>query len=291
MERVIIKLLNNPENPDLKMKYIGAKEYCTPKVGPDGKVITGLDENALYILRMEDNKIKTELQKNIKKERESLERLLGVDLTPGSTYWNDYYIILDDEEVDLDFSNPLDRVREKFLVANGYVAPSFEDIENDEKYHNTIFYLYREAEESSKSIQKTKQEDRAKYELFNMYEQNSAKLAIVAQYLLGHALNADVKPDTAYTKLRDYIETTDKNKKKINLASFLAAIEKSPEQMATKIILDKAIKKRIVAARGGIHRRGEVILGNSYDEALDYLLSVENSGELNSLNKEVEKIK
>lgn len=291
MERVIIKLLNNPENPDLKMKYIGAKEYCTPRVGPDGKVITGLDENALYITRMEDNKAKLELQKNIKKERESLERLLGVDLTPGSTYWNDYYIILDDEEVDLDFSNPLDRVREKFLVANGYVAPALEDIENDEKYHNTIFYLFREAEESTKSIEKTKLEDKAKAALYSMYEDNPAKLTIVAQYLIGHALNADVKPDIAYTKLRDYIEATDKNKKKINLASFIDAVKKTPEEMATKIILDKAIKRQIIKARGGIHRRGEVILGNSYSEALDYLLSVENSGELNSLNKEVEKIR
>jgi len=291
MERVIIKLLNNPENPDLKMKYIGAKEYCTPRVGPDGKIITGLDENALYITRMEDGKAKKELQANIKKERESLERLLGVDLTPGSTYWNDYYIILDDEEVDLDFSNPLDRVRERFLIANGYVAPSFEDIENDERYHNTIFYIFREAEESTKSIEKTKLEDKAKASLYSLYEDNPAKLTIVAQYLLGHALNADVKSDVAYTKLRDYIETTDKNKKKINLASFIDAVSKSPEEMATKIILDKAIKRQIVKARGGIHRRGEVILGNTYAEALDYLLSVENSGELNSLNKEVEKIR
>lgn len=291
MERVIIKLLENPENPNLKMKYIGAKEYCTPRTSPDGKVITGLDDNALSVLRIEDSKVRGDLQKSLKKERETLEKLLGVDLTPGSTYWSEFVIVLDDEEVDLDFSNPLDRVKEKFLIANGYVAPAKEDIEDDEKYHNTIFYLFREAEESTKKVEKAKQADKANASLYTMYENNPAKLTITAQYLLGHAINADVNVDTAYTKLRDFIETIDANKKRVNLIAFLEAIDKTPEQMATKIILDKAIKRQIIKARGGIHRRGEVILGNSYGEALEYLLSVENSAELNSLNREVEKMR
>lgn len=290
MEKVVIKLLNNPENPQLKMKYVGAREYCTPKIGPDTKIITGLDENALYILRMEDNKAKIDLQKKIKKEREELEKLLGLDLLPTSDYWNNFHIVLDDEEQSLDLSNPMDRLKEKFLVANGYVAPSMEDIENNENYHSTIFYLYREEEETTKSAQKSKLEDKAKAKLFLLNEENPSKLKIVASYVLGFATNGEFSIDSAYTKLREFIETTDKNKKKINIETFLAAVEKTPEELQVKIILDKSIKKRIITHRQNIYRRGEIIIGNSYDEALEYLLSAENSGELNSLLKEVEKV-
>lgn len=290
MERVVIKLLKNPENPELKLKYIGAKEYCSPKVGPDGKTITGLDENALYILRMEDGKAKKDLQSSIKKERENLERLLGVSLEPGSTYWNEYYITLDDEEVDLDSSNPLDKVKERFLIANRYVAPSFEAIENDEDYHNTIFYIYREVEETTKSVEKTKLEDKAKAKLYLLQEENPNKLKLLASYILGFAFNGDFNVESAYLKLRDFIETVDKNKKKINVKAFLDVVDKAPEELMTKIILDKAIKKHIITSRKNIYRRGELLLGNSYDEALEYFMSVENSAELNSLNKEVEKV-
>jgi hypothetical protein len=289
METISIKLLDNPENPKLKMKYVGSVEYVTPKVGPDGKIKTGLDENALEILAISDSKEREAKQKKIKKEREELERLLGVELNPHSSYWDKFFIALNDEEKTLDPSNPLDRVIEKFLVANEYVAPSLEAINEDDRYINCIFYLYRKEEETTKKAEKQKFYDKAKAKLSILEEENPNKLKIVASYLFGFNAQTDISVETAYTKIADFLEVPVEAQRKKNVKMFMDAVEKTPEQLKTKLILDKAVKKRIVSSRGGIYRRGDLVLGNSYEEALDNLSSVEMNSELASLIKETDK--
>lgn len=289
MEQIVIKLLDNPENPKLKMKYIGSIEYATPKLGPDGKVRTGLDENSLDILSISDSKERDAKHKKVKKEREDLEKLLGVDLTPHSSFWDKFFIPLNDEEKSLDPSNPMDRVTEKFLVANGYVAPSLEAISEDEKYIDCIFYLYRKEEETTKKAEKQKFSDKAKAKLFILNEENPNKLKIVASFLFGFNAQTDISVETAYTKLTEFLESPVETQRKKNIKAFLEAVDKTPEEMKTKLILDKAVKKRIVTSRGGIYRRGDQVLGNSYEEAIDNLGSVEMNSELASLIKEVDK--
>lgn len=289
MEQIVIKLLDNPENPKLKMKYVGSIEYATPKLGPDGKVRTGLDENSLDILGISDSKERDAKHKKVKKEREDLEKLLGVDLTPHSSFWDKFFIPLNDEEKSLDPSNPMDRVTEKFLVANAYVAPSFEAISEDERYIDCIFYLYRKEEETTKKAEKQKFSDKAKAKLFILNEDNPNKLKIVASFLFGFNAQTDISVETAYTKLTEFLENPVETQRKKNIKAFLDAVDKSPEEMKTKLILDKAVKKRIVTSRGGIYRRGDQVLGNSYEEAIDNLGSVEMNSELASLIKEVDK--
>lgn len=289
MEQIVIKLLDNPENPKLKMKYVGSIEYATPKLGPDGKVRTGLDENSLDILGISDSKERDAKHKKVKKEREDLEKLLGVDLTPHSSFWDKFFIPLNDEEKSLDPSNPMDRVTEKFLVANGYVAPSLEAISEDERYIDCIFYLYRKEEETTKKAEKQKFSDKAKAKLFILNEDNPNKLKIVASFLFGFNAQTDISVETAYTKLTEFLENPVETQRKKNIKAFLDAVDKSPEEMKTKLILDKAVKKRIVTSRGGIYRRGDQVLGNSYEEAIDNLGSVEMNSELASLIKEVDK--
>lgn len=290
MDKVVIKLLENPDNPQLKMLYVGATLYATPKEGADGKTITGLDENALSIITMEDAVAKKALQTKVKKEREELEKLLGVDLSPHSEFWRSFVIPLTDDEAvhTLDPTNPMDRLKERFLVANRYVAPSREDIENNEDYHNSIFYLHREKDETSKAVKEQKDKDKAKGKLALLAEENPNKLKIVASYIFGHKFEGD--GDEAYKKISEFLEVPDKRTRKNNIKMFLDVVTKSPEEMSIKLILDKAIKKRIVVSKGNIYRRGDIVLGNSYEEALDYLSAAENSSELLSLKKEVDKL-
>lgn len=289
MEKIVIKLLDNPDIPQLKMKYVNSNEYATPKSGADGKIITGLDDAALYIISMEDVTEKKKIQAQIRKEREELEKLLGVELHPQSSFWDEFYIVLSDEEITLDPANPLDRLKEKYLVANRYVAPNREAIDNNEDFLGCIFYMHRETEENSKKVSKQRLKDKARAKLFLLYEENSAKLKIVASYIFGYNLQADINVEQAYIKLTEFIDEKEERLQKKNIETFIAAADKTPEEMMTKLILDKAIKKHIIIGRKNIYRRGEIILGNSYDEALAYLSSVENSGELVSLKKEVEK--
>ena len=289
MEKVIIKAVPNPENPQLALKYVGAKDYITPGTGPDGKIITGLDENALDIIRMEDAGEKKKLQASIKKEREELERLLGRELDVTSDFWDEFFFIVEDG-VTLDPTNPMHRVVEKFLIANKKVAPNEEAIEDSEgEYSNCLFFFYREEEEVDKTAKNSLKKDRAVAKLVNVNENSPERLVKIYSYLFGYDAKNEVSPTQAYVKIKEMLDVTDKNTLTQNIEKVLAVLNLKPEELNTKLVLDKAIKKRIVTTKGNIYRRGDIILGNDYDEALDYLMSPENSAELVSLKKEVDK--
>ena len=288
MEKIIVKLLTNPVNPKLKMKYVGAVEYATPKLGADGKTVTGFDENALEIISIADDKERGKVQKQILADKKELEKLLGVDLAPSSSFWDKFFVALTDEEIVLDMSNPMDKVKAKFLVANRYVAPSEDDIYNDERYESCIFYMYRDVEETTKKVQKQKRKDKAKGKLSLLSEDNPNKLKTVASYLFGYNAQADMSPEKAYEKLSEFIEIANEDVQKKNIEKFLVAVDLTQEEMMTKLVFDKAIRKKIITQRNGIYRRGDKIIGNNYDEAVSNLKSVEMSGELVSLMKEVE---
>lgn len=280
MSKVIVKLLKNPSNPKLKMKYVGANEYLTPRKGEDGKLITGLDEQAIDILKISDTKVREAKQKDIIKTRKDLEKVLNVSLATDSAFWEDFNVVLSDEDLNLDSSNARDRLIEIWLVANKKAAPSEEAIDNDEEYRNCVFYIYREEEETSKKAKKEQNTDEAVAKLFGLKE-NPKKLQTVASYVLG-AVASEFTPEQAYLKLKEYI-----SKDVDNISKFLSSVEETPEKMHTKLILDKAVKKKIVTHIGNVYRRGDIIYGYNYDEALSYLGSVENTGELGSLQKEV----
>jgi hypothetical protein len=288
MEKVSIKVLPHPENDKLSAKYINSNEYIMPGIGEDGKTITGLDELAVDVLRIEDPKERKKTQDSIKKEREELERLLGRDLSPTSEFWDDFYVVLNDEVV-LEPSNPMHRLLERFLIANKKVAPSFEATRDDERFLNCVFYIYREVEETSKAAKKQRDLDKVTAKLFIIAEENPKKLVTLYSYLFGYEATGDILPDTAYLKIKELVEVKDEKDRNKNIKKIIDALELKPEEVQTKLILDKAIKKKIVTAKGGIYRRGDQVFGNDYDEALAYLLSAENSSELISLKKEADK--
>lgn len=287
MEKITIKAIPNPDNPQLSLKYIGAKDYIIPGIGPDGKRITGIDENALSVMRIEDAKIRKKVQDDIKKERENLERLLGNDLSVSSPYWDKFSVVVEDG-VDLDLSNPLHRLMEKFLIANKKVAPDEESVEDgDGEFSNCLFYFFREDEEISKKAKKEQLVDKIVSKLFMYSETNPGRLIKIYSYVFGYEAKNDVSPSLAYTKLKELVTVKDRNQLTQNIDKLNMVITLSPEELNTKLVLDKAINKKYVSTVGGIHRRGDVILGNDYEEALKYLLLPENSAELDSLNKEV----
>jgi hypothetical protein len=286
MGKVVIKQRSHPDNENLPAKYIGAIEYATPKVGKDGKVITGVDENAYAILNSDlPEKEKKKKQESIIKIRENLEHLLSIDLSVDSGFWQKFFIILD-EDRPLDPKNALDQLHEIFLLANRYVAPSFEEMEENPDYMNCLFYIYREEEETIKKASTEFKKDKAISALVNLQESDPMKLKIVAGDIFG--INAeDLTVEQAYVKLKEFLEAGDVKAQKENTTRFMDSASKTSEEMQIKKVLDKAIKKKIVTSKGNVYRNGEEIYGNNYEEALDFLNSPENSGELADLQKSV----
>lgn len=287
MDKIIIKQISHPDNPNLPAKYIGSKEYATPKTGKDGKIVTGVDENAFSIISSTEPEEIKKKQTSVKKIREDLERQLNVDLTPSSDYWEKFFIVLEDER-HLDEKNPLDRLHEMFLLANRYVAPSRQAIEEDPDYYNCIFYIHRDKEETAKKASGLRKLDKAVGKLSDLFDENPTKLQQVSADIFGYEAQ-EISPDEAYVKLKDFLEVADKRTQDANIKRFMDTVDKSAEEMMAKKIFDKAIKKKFVTSKGNVYRRGDEIYGNSYEEALEFLLSPENSAELISLQKQVSK--
>lgn len=284
MSNVVIKQRSHPDNDKLPAKYVGAKEYATPKTGKDGKIVTGVDENAYEIIILEEG-LKKKKQKEITSLREKLERLLNVDLSTDSPFWNKFFITLDEDRV-LDPLNPLDELHEKFLLANRYIAPSLEEMEQNPEYLGCLFYIYREEEETTKRATKEKKKDKAIATLSSLEEINPGKLKIIAADIFGG--NAEeMSVENAYVRLKDFLEVTDIKSQKENIERFMDSANKTPEEMVMKKLLDKAIKKKIVTSKGNVFKRGDEIYGHNYEEALEFLNSDENSDEVASLLKEV----
>lgn len=284
MSKIVIKQRSHPDNDKLPAKYIGAKEYATPKVGRDGKIITGVDENAYEIIILSEVERKKK-QKEIIALREQLEHLLNADLSTDSDFWNKFFITLD-EDRELDPQNALDRLHERFLLANRYVAPSLEEVEENPEYLGCLFYIYREEEETVKKANIEKKKDRAIASLFNLEDKNPAKLKIIAGDIFG--INPEeITVEKAYIKLKEFVEAGDAKTQKENIDQFMDSVNKTPEEMGIKKVLDKALKRKIVTTRGDIYRRDELVYGTGKDEALAFLNSPENSGELADLQRAV----
>ena len=288
-KQIEIKTRPHPDHPELTVKHINSREYMQPKLGADGKILTGIDENAFDVLAIEDSEERAAKQKKIKQEREYLERILGLDLKPESEYWIKFYIMIEDG-MKLDEDNALDRLRLHFLVANLYVAPSLEEAENDQRYARCVFYLFNKEEETSKSAKKQKVFNKATAELAKL-EENATRLKIVASYILGYDPKSDLNEEEAYIKLSEYLEDDDDRKKLEKAKAFTDICLRDNTELMTKIVLDKAIATHTISVRGGVHKKGDIVLGNDYNETLEYLSDPANSKELASLQKEVSRKK
>lgn len=284
MSKLVIKQRSHPDNDKLPAKYVGAKEYATPKTGKDGKIITGVDENAYEIITLPEEE-KKKKQKEISAFRANLERLLNVELSTDSSFWDKFFITLEEDRV-LDPLNPLDQLHEKFLLANRYVAPSFEEMEENPDYLGCLFYIYREKEETVKKASAEKKKDAAIAALFNLEAKEPLKLKIVAADIFG-VNSEEISTEEAYVKLKEFLEVKEIKAQKDNIAQFMDSVSKTPEEMQIKKVLDRAIKKKVVTSKGNVYRRDDEIYGNSYEEALDFLNSPENSGEVADLQKAV----
>jgi len=284
-KQIEIKTRPHPDYPEITVKHVNSREYMQPKLGADGKILTGIDENAYEVLSIEDPESRTAKVKKIKQEREFLEKTLGVDLRPESDYWIKFYVMIEDG-MKLDEDNALDRLRLHFLTANVYVAPSLEEGENDQKYARCVFYLFNKEEETSKAVKKQKVFNKASAELAKL-EENGTRLKIVAAYILGYDPKSDLNEEEAYIKLSEYLDEDDDRKKLDKARAFTDVCTRDNTELMTKIVLDKAIATHTISVRGGVHRKGDLVLGNDYNEALEFLADPANSKDLASLQKEV----
>jgi len=249
--------------------------YCR-----NGRWWTGLDEDDPD-LRKGDPKEYELRKQTIKEEREALEKLTGLDLRATSTYWETYRVIFKGN-LTLDLENPADKIRYHVLVRNNFAAPN-PDAMSDPEYVNVKYAFSRTGEEESNKAKIKKEKNRAIAELTKI-EENKNRLLILGKFIFGNQISEDITTDSLYNLLSDFIEG---DKKGADIRKFIAATERTTEELQVKITVDEAERYKVIRLREGNYQRGNITLGRSIPEVVKYLSNIENSHELSSIMEEV----
>jgi hypothetical protein len=143
----------------------GTTKMLLPFKFLNGKYATGLDENAKYILRIEDLAMRKLEQEKVRALREKLEQATGIDLSPTSQYYN--YVSrqpgvhvepvrLEDGDNIFNLDDPWQHITYLWLSADPRVASSLAAYERGEYPHDTQYYVNDEDVENAVQYKKKK---------------------------------------------------------------------------------------------------------------------------------------
>lgn len=287
-DKVIIKQI-----PDDLAELTGLNKYNRskmPKTGDffqvaieGGRFVTGIDEDSLQVNRLPEHE-KEEKKKEIKALRESLESLTGKDLSATSSFWELFGIsVSSDNDLILNKSNPMDIVRYHALIANGYAAPDKASASLPQ-YRNAKYFCFVEERANEEEVSTQMKRDRARSELLNLSD-DSDKMVLVGQYLEGDKYKDGMSPKTLYKMLSDYINSVNEPD---NLKRFVKAVGLPVEELQFKVLVDRAIKKRLIKFVDGLYQRGQVTLGKTPMDVYTNLKTPEYATELYSIRQELE---
>lgn len=288
-ESIIIKQI-----PDDYAESTGLSKYnrskmpkCIDRLAPaenrDGRFITGFDEDSLDINLISDLAERDIKKKEIENLRLSLEKSTGLKLDGTSPYWEGYYVeIKSDKDLILNKANPHDLIKYYVLISNHYAAPSRDETGNP-KYKNAKYFVFSESVSNHEKLTARKSRDKAISELSKIMDKKDS-LLLLGQYLEGPKYNKSHDADTLYSMLSDFIELN----KDYAIDRFLKAIKKSKEEMQYKIIIDLAIRTKIIKYKDKYYQRGQVTLGKSVEEVYANLSTPEFAPEFLSIKEELE---
>lgn len=286
-EVINIKENANPVRFNLGLEQEGRSKFpncfdiIQPGKGRDGRWKTGLDEDAISILSIKDAAYRGELREKVKAERESLESVTGFDLSGRSSFWDDYFIEVNPKKP-LNLSNPTDRIRYHVLMASGEIAPNLKETANAD-YFNAKYYLSRKHEDVSEKLAKKKRYNESAAALIDLMKTPDKAI------LIGRYLNLPVSNNTPYDNMYDAFQSyLDSDEKIGSIDKFMRALTKPVEELSIKLIFDDGLKYNVIRLRDGYYQRGNITYGKSIKEAIEFFTDVKNSGELLSVQDEVE---
>lgn len=266
-EKVIIKQVSDSNSAALglenynRSRFPGTSEAMQVAQTPDGRFLTGLTP---------------ELAKNLGEK-------INEDLSPTSKFWERFIMSLSsDQDKVLNANSVYDIITYHALIANGYVAPSKEESSHPQ-YLSAKYYCHVDEVETDKNISNRKLIDKAKSSLYSI-EQNKDLLFLIGSYLEGSRYKKNMKSDTLYGMLADYIED---KRNTDNPETFLKAFNLSVEDLTYKVTVETAIRKKIIKFREGQYYRGGVNLGRTVIEVLENLNTPEFANEFIQIHAEV----
>lgn len=262
-------MLVKVEHVDRSVNW-GAKDSKTGKPKPkyDGafdKLVPGLSSKTGRLMTGLTSKDEKDLEKDL--------RLEPGELSPSSSYWDLFYIIIPNEGLTLNTDVPDEKLKYLVLKSDPEVATSMETF----KTKMGCRYLMTSEEAVSKE-KNTKRDIIAK--AFARYASLTSSEIADALYMFGKN-TVDTDPEVCKNRLGEIVEETPDK--------FLTVIEDT--NFKDKVWLLKLVRLGIVRKQGsgtGLKQPllyEDTLLGNSLDEAITFLKDKENSNVYIGLQK------
>jgi hypothetical protein len=230
-----------------KIKFRNCYEDIGPYYTRSGMVYTGLTRD----------------------DEKRLGELLGIDLSRGSSFWTNFFIRVQNDDIILNLEDPRDEL--KYLYAKNHRKVKTSIFEHKA---SARFLLINNEEEAKRSNLLNKTKRRAIREFDTLTSEDIRK----ALRLFG--LNGDnMEPEVAEDKLYKVVEN--------NPDSFLDKWVNNKHR-ETEVTVERAISMNIIRRSKNIYRYGSEVIGRSMIESIDFLESPKNQDILLSVMKAIQ---
>lgn len=271
----------------------GTSVKMFPYPEKDGSIRTGLDENAVYIREIKDESLRKAEIAYVKSLRQLAEQMYGdVDLGPRS----DFYKKMTDTRMGEDDRAPISRLKSglnqfdcsnskedlimfAYLRVHPEIAPSFDALQTG-KYARARFYVRDPEVEEKEAHRLLSAIDNAKAVFRKLNKQKQSHVV----YILGLIPTPDVSESAVYVAFDKFLNS---DKSGSNAERAISLMESDPTLLRVKFVLKEAISLGVVADRGGSVKYGRIVLGNTVDNAVEFLVSDANIEIFDNITTEV----
>jgi hypothetical protein len=263
----------------------------------DGKYRTGLDPDANYIKRIQDDTERELEIERVTKLKVKLEDALGgVDLSPRSKFWN-YGLAnpssnelhvqpvkLNDGDNYFDFTQPMSELSFAWLRVNPTIASSYQAWERGEYLADTQFYVVDDEIESKIMYNKKQLINKAIIKFDGMTNEKKRKVA----RLLGLPVTENTKEEIVYNLVDNVLKQTEiksgsfQGKNPINIFNQFADMKEN--LLHVKDLVKQALTHSIYRSKpSGKIYEGELEIANDEDELVKFLMDDDNQDALLTL--------
>lgn len=263
--------------------YPGARQTKTPKVESDRRTwVTGLNENSVRVNGLKDQAKRKAERDRIVKTRKELEELMGVDLSPHSSYWDEYELVLcerDKAERIVNLDKPEDRLFHIVAQENRFVAPSYDDLYLPE-YEDTMYYIFNPKQDVTRKVLLQELKDEVGT-LFATHKNNTDKLFYWAA-ALDKSVHRSMGREDLYSMLMNHRETLNSIE---SYEKFLDVLKRSNQELQLGYLVRKGVRNRVITKDGGQYVLSGQPLGVTETEVINNLQLAEYTYLVDSLQK------
>lgn len=223
-----------PEGHDGKFMYTGTKRYlCVPKV--QGGLLDPLTEDERNYFESPESGM------GLKKGDLSIYKKSN-SKTGEKNYWEDFYVIIDKNGLELDLSKPIDYIKLKVAVLNADVAPSYKERKDKGSYK---FYVMKNDEEAE--IKSVKADVlKTAWKEYGKIEDSTERMRnfLLVYYIEKNDVNKKVAKNTKAEQLKAWISDIIEN----DVNTFVKVI--TDENFSIKAFINECMENGLIQREG-----------------------------------------